>query len=78
MKKMMIGAATLAGAMVIAASPASAQANAMKDCSAKYQAAKANKTLPAGQTWIQFLAQCRKTAAPAAVPPCVRARRTYG
>ena len=75
MKALVIGAAALAGATVMAASPAAAQANAMKDCSVKYQAAKANKTLPAGQTWIQFLAQCRK-AAPAAAPVAASATRT--
>lgn len=43
-----------------AAAPASAAGdNAMKLCGAKYQAAKAGKTLPAGQTWVQFLAACR-------------------
>ena len=67
MKALMIGAAALAGATLVAASPAAAQANVMKDCAVKYQTAKANKTLPAGQTWIQFLAQCRK-ATPAAAP----------
>lgn len=42
------------------ASPAMAAGdNAMKVCGAKYQAAKAGKTLPAGQTWGQFLASCR-------------------
>ena len=49
------------------ASPAAAQANVMKECAAKYQAAKAAKTLPAGQTWMQYLAACRgTTAAPVA------------
>ena len=33
--------------------------NAMKVCGARYQAAKAGRTLPAGQTWNQFLSQCR-------------------
>jgi len=33
--------------------------NAMKVCGAKYQAAKTAKTLPPGQTWNQFLSQCR-------------------
>jgi hypothetical protein len=57
------------------ASPASAADNAMKVCGAKYQAAKSAKTLPAGETWNQFLAQCRKglgtsaTAAPAPARP---------
>ena len=65
--RMMIGAAALALALGAAgASPAAAQANAMKECGARYQAAKAAKTLPAGQTWIQYLAGCRATVAPAA------------
>ena len=42
--------------------------NAMQVCGAKYRAAKANKSLPAGQTWTQFLAQCRSTLTPAAAP----------
>jgi hypothetical protein len=75
MKAMMIGAVALAGATVLAASPASAQANMMKDCAAKYQAAKAGGTLPAGQSWIQYLAQCRK-ATPAAVPVASASRTT--
>lgn len=48
----------LAGTAVVAL-PAHAADNAMKVCGAKYQAAKTAKTLPAGQTWPQFLAQCR-------------------
>ena len=35
----------------------------MKECAAKYQAAKAAKTLPAGQTWMQYLSACRGTVA---------------
>ncbi len=59
MMKMVMVAAMLAGAGV--AAPASAADNAMQACGAKYQAAKAGKTLPAGQTWPQFLAACRGT-----------------
>ena len=55
-------AATMAFAV-----PAHAE-NAMQVCGAKYQAAKAAKTLPAGQTWNQFLAQCRASL-PKATPP---------
>ncbi|WP_174290916.1 hypothetical protein [Sphingomonas bacterium] len=76
MKAMMIGAAALLTTMA-AASPATAQANVMKECAAKYQAAKAGKTLPAGQTWIQYLAQCRgtmKAAAPAVAAAPVAAK----
>lgn len=40
--------------------PARAE-NPMKACGAKYRAAKADKTLPAGQTWPQFLSACRAT-----------------
>ncbi len=43
--------------------------NIMKTCGAKYQAAKTAKTLPAGQTWNQFLAQCRGTAGATAAAP---------
>jgi hypothetical protein len=50
------------------AAPAFAADNAMKVCGAKYQAAKTAKTLPAGQTWNQYLAQCRASLPkPAAV-----------
>jgi hypothetical protein len=51
------------------AMPAHAADNIMKVCGAKYQAAKANKTLPAGQTWNQFLAQCRGSGAATAAAP---------
>ena len=68
MKAIMIGAGMLAATTALAAaSPAAAQANVMKDCAAKYQAAKTAKTLPAGQTWMQYLAQCRGTMAKPAV-----------
>ena len=54
--RLVIGAAL----MMAAASPAMAAGeNAMKVCGARYQAGKAGKTLPAGQTWTAFLAQCR-------------------
>lgn len=60
--------AALAGFGAVATT-AHAADNTMKVCGAKYQAAKANKTLPAGETWMQFLAQCRggTPAHPAAV-----------
>ena len=65
--KLILTATALAGAA--AATPAFAAAdNVMKVCGAKYQAAKTAKTLPAGETWNQFLAQCRGSLAkPAAV-----------
>jgi hypothetical protein len=82
---------TLAAAALIAAGiTGTAHAdNAMQMCGAKYQAAKTAKTLPAGQTWNQFLAQCRTTlpktaaatpakpaatTAPAAAKPAVAAK----
>jgi hypothetical protein len=53
---------------IAAGAPAHAADNIMKVCGAKYQAAKSSNTLPAGQTWNQFLASCRgsmpKTATP--------------
>jgi hypothetical protein len=59
----------LAGLATIAAiAPAQAADNVMKVCGAKYQAAKTAKTLPAGETWMQFLAACRASTAPAAAP----------
>ena len=64
--KMAVAAAMLAG--IGSAAPAFAADNVMKVCGAKYQAAKTAKTLPANQTWNQFLAQCRASMAkPAAV-----------
>ena len=66
------GAATMALAV-----PAHAE-NAMQVCGAKYQAAKTSKTLPAGQTWNQFLAQCRASLpkATAATPAPVATTAT--
>ena len=77
MKAMMIGMGALAALTALAGTtPAAAQANAMKECSAKYQAAKAAKTLPAGQTWMQYLAQCRGTMAKPAAPVATAATAT--
>jgi hypothetical protein len=63
--------ATIVVAGVMAGAPARAD-NAMQVCGARYQAAKTAKSLPAGQTWNQYLAQCRttlpKTGAAAAAP----------
>ena len=81
LKMVMVATAMVGlGSLGLGVSPARAADNAMQVCGAKYQAAKAGKTLPAGQTWPQFLAQCRgslpKTAAaaPATVvkPPVVK------
>jgi len=83
--KMAVAAVTLAG--IGSAAPAFAADNVMKVCGAKYQAAKTAKTLPAGQTWNQYLAQCRgslpkpaavttpaKPVAAAAAKPAVAAK----
>lgn len=63
--KMMMAAVTAAG-MGAAAIPASAADSPMKVCGAQYQQAKTAGTLPAGQTWMQFLAQCRASLPKAA------------
>lgn len=69
-KLMAIAAGTT---IALAAGPAFAAENAMQVCGAKYQAAKKANSLPAGQTWNQYLAACRaglpKTAAVAAPKP---------
>lgn len=73
MLKAMMAAAILAGA---GAMPALAADNPMQVCGARYQAAKAAKTLPAGQTWPQFLAGCRASLpkpAAAAAPAVAKA-----
>jgi hypothetical protein len=71
MKTVFASSMLLVAAGLGLAMPAQAADNVMKVCGAKYQAAKANKTLPVGQTWAQFLAQCRGSgaaAAPASAP----------
>lgn len=63
------------------AAPASASNDTMKVCGAKYQAAKKAGKLPAGETWNQFLAQCRGGAAkatPVAKAAPAAMRRTAG
>ena len=71
-----VAAAMLAG--IGTAAPAFAADNAMKVCGAKYQAAKTAKTLPAGQTWGQYLAQCRASLPkPAAVTTPATSMRRY-
>lgn len=69
MKSIFASSAVLVAAGLGLAMPAHAADNVMKVCGAKYQAAKANKTLPAGQTWNQFLAQCRGSGAAAVAAP---------
>ena len=50
-----------AGLAMLVASGLARADNPMKVCGARYQAAKTAGTLPAGETWNQFLAQCRGT-----------------
>jgi len=69
--KMTVAAAMLAGIGTVA--PAFAADNVMKVCGAKYQAAKTAKSIPATETWNQYLAQCRASLAkPAAVTAPVK------
>jgi hypothetical protein len=64
----LLGACAVVATLGVGAS-AHAANDVMKECGAKYQAAKANNTL-GGKNWNQFLAACRGTqaAAPAAAP----------
>lgn len=55
-----IAAACAAGVMMLA-SPVMAQQSVMKECGAKWQAAKAAKQT-GNQTWPQFLSKCRADA----------------
>jgi ribosomal protein L12E/L44/L45/RPP1/RPP2 len=66
MNRLVSGALGIAVALGVSVS-AHAANDVMKECGAKYQAAKANNTL-GGKNWAQFLAACRgtQTAAPAA------------
>jgi hypothetical protein len=70
-----VGVMSLAGTMIMSSSQP-VQALTMKECSAKYQAAKAAGTL-GGQTWRDFRkAQCgpdATAAAPTAAPPAAGA-----
>ncbi len=64
MNRYLAGAGAIVVALGIGAS-AHAANDVMKECGAKYQAAKAGNTL-GGKNWAQFLAACRGgTAAPA-------------
>ena len=67
--------AAFMGAALGLATSASAQQTIMQECGANWTAAKAAGSVPAGQTWPQFLSQCRAAkatpaaaAAPAAAP----------
>ncbi len=65
------------GALAFAV-PASAADNTMQVCGAKYQAARKAIQWPTGQTWIQYLAQCRaglKPATPVAAPKTIATAR---
>ena len=69
-----------AGTVLFSASTVMAQQSVMQQCGAQWQAAKAANTTN-GQSWPQFLAECRKTVAatpaattsPAAVAPVAAA-----
>jgi hypothetical protein len=69
--RVLLSCAALSIGLIGFATSASAADNAMKVCGAKYQAAKAAKTLPAGETWGAFLAKCRG-GTPAATTPTVK------
>jgi hypothetical protein len=66
MNRFLSSALAIAVAVVIGGS-AHAANDVMKECGAKYQAAKTANTL-GGQNWAQYLAACRKGSAPAAAP----------
>ncbi|WBO22685.1 hypothetical protein [Sphingomonas abietis] len=74
MTKWFASAAVLATGFWMAV-PAHAANDIMKECGAKYQAAKAANTL-GGKNWAQFLAQCRggQVAAPVVAAPVAAAR----
>ena len=74
MKRIFAGSTLLVATGLGMAIPAHAADNVMKECGAKYQAAKASKTLPAGQTWAQYLAQCRGTKTTASPAPVAAAK----
>jgi len=68
-----LGAALLAAGFAVSFSVPAAAQSVMKQCSDKYQGAKAANTLK-GETWSQFYSQCAKdmkapAAAPAATTP---------
>jgi hypothetical protein len=69
-KAFLIGSAFMSGLAALALAGPAAAESVQKDCSAKYQAAKAAGTLN-GLAWPQFYSQCAaeaKTAAPGAAP----------
>ncbi len=58
-------AAGIAVVFALTGSTAFAQAALMKECGAEWQAAKTNKTVIPGETWNQYLAECRTRKAAA-------------
>jgi len=72
-KRYLLGACAVVATLGVGAS-AHAANDVMKECGAKYQAAKANNTL-GGKNWAQFLAACRGTTAPAAPAATVPAAK---
>ena len=65
----------MAGLIVLGAAPASAE-SPMAMCGTRYQQAKSAGSLPAGQTWLRFLAACRATLPKAPDVPATKADRT--
>ena len=63
MNRYLLGACAVVATLSVGA-PAHAANDVMKECGAKYQAAKASNTL-GGKNWAQFLAACRGTTASA-------------
>ena len=59
--------AVLAGGVWLASAPANAE-SVMKQCGAEWKAAKANNTTN-GQTWTQYLAECKTRHASAEATP---------
>ena len=78
MSKVMTAAIGMALAAGLASPGMAAGENAMKVCGARYQAAKAGKTLPVGQTWNGFLAACRGSLGKPAVTSAAAHQPTTG
>ena len=70
--KISIAAACAAGVMMLA-SPVLAQQSVMKECGAKWQAAKAAKQT-GNQTWPKFLSKCRADSAKKSAKPDTKAK----
>jgi hypothetical protein len=76
MKWVVLSMMSITAAGTIAGAPAAAADNVMKLCGTQYQAAKTGKTLPAGETWNQYLAQCRAAQKGGAAPVAATAPAT--